>query len=130
MCLRFSMAPDVGDSSLRTVRTGAQRAAALVPILSVTILILAVVMMLLERLKKVMNHIIGHVFALLQSVLAGGAEVRAQPDAGICIFPGCLGETVIGTKHATRRCAGRDAETEVVCSEEAGQYLSYRPTNR
>ena len=88
-----------------------------------------VMMMLLDRLQEMMNHIIRHLFALPQSILASGAEVNAQPDARIHVFLGRLRETGVRTIHTARRCAGRNAEIEIVRAEEVGQHLGGRAGN-
>src|SRR5262245_53088724 len=85
---------------------------------------------LFDRLQEMMDHVVCYLFALDESVPTGGAEVSSKPNARIHVFLSRLRETLIGTIHTTRRCAGRDAETKIIRREEVGQNLSRRAANR
>src|SRR6266496_1530499 len=77
---------------------------------------------LFQGLQEVVQNIVRHLFALVESVHAGGAEVGPQPDARIEVLLRCLRETRIGTRHATRSGASGNREAELVRSKEVRQY--------
>src|SRR5438552_9657468 len=64
---------------------------------------LSQVMMLLDRSQEMINHIICHLFALMKSIPASGAEMHTKPNARDHVFVCRSGETVIRTED-TARC--------------------------
>ena len=73
-----------------------------VSILVFTLSIVAFIQSLFQRFQIMREHIISHLFALVEAVAAGGLEVGAEPDAGMCIFMGRLQEIVKGPGDTTR----------------------------
>ena len=79
-------------------------------------------MCLAEGAQEMIPDEIRHLLALVHAVSAGSAEVGAEPDAGIAVLDGCLGEALIRTKHPAGRRASGDTERDVVGPEEPGEH--------
>src|SRR5215204_5611631 len=79
-------------------------------------------LMLVGGAQEMIHDVMSHLLALVHGMFAAGAEVGAEPDAGIHVLDRGLGEALIRTKYPAGCRAGGDTESDVVGPEELDEH--------